>query len=142
MTSLRSLLRRGSASLLAIALVALVAACSAPADSGSAVESDNAGGGTIAVVDGVVELSAADLAFDATVIQATAGEAFTIRFSNDDSVPHNVAVDTQEGGDEIVTGDIINGGETDEIAVPAQQAGEYFFVCDLHTNMNGTIVVE
>lgn len=144
MTSLRSLLRRGSASFLVIALVALVAACSAPADSGSAGETsgDNTGGGTVAVVDGVVELSAADLVFDASVIQAPAGEAFTIRFTNDDTVPHNVAVDTQEGGDEIVTGDIINGGETAEIAVPAQEAGEYFFVCDLHPEMNGTIVVE
>jgi len=142
--SLRFLLRRGSTSFLVIALFALVAACSAPADSGSSGETsdDSTGGGTVAVVDGVVELSAADLAFDASIIQATAGEAFTIRFTNDDTVPHNVAVDTQEGGDEIVTGDIIDGGATAEIAVPAQEAGEYFFVCDLHPEMNGTIVVE
>lgn len=144
MTSLRSLLRRGGAAFLVIALVALVAACSAPAASDSAGETigDTTGGGTVAVVDGVVELSAADLAFDASVIEAPAGEAFTIRFTNDDTVPHNLAVDTQEGGDEIVTGDVINQGETAEIEVPAQDAGEYFFVCDLHPEMNGTIVVE
>ena len=51
------------------------------------------------------------------------------------STPRRVAI-------EIATGDIINQGETAEIAVPAQEAGEYFFVCDLHTDMNGTIVVE
>ena len=141
MTSLRFLLRRGAALSLAIALFAVLAACSTPADSGGD-GSDDAGGGTVAVVDGVVELSAADLEFDASVIQAPAGEAFTIRFTNDDTAPHNVAVYTEEGGDEIANSDPINQGETLEVEVPAQDAGEYFFVCDIHPDMNGTIVVE
>ena len=72
MTSLRSPLRRGGTFSLVIALFALLAACSAPADSGTD-GSDSAGGGTVAVTDGVVLLSAADLAFDASVIQAPAG---------------------------------------------------------------------
>ncbi len=138
MTSLRSLLRRGGAFSLVIGMVALLAACSTPADSGS----DNAGGGTVAVVDGVVLLTAADLAFDASVIQAPAGAAFTISFTNNDSAPHNVSVYTEEGGDQIATSDPVNQGETLEVEVPAQDAGEYFFVCDIHPDMNGTIVVE
>ncbi len=125
-----------------IALVALMAACSSPApsteDGGS-----NAGGGTIAVTDGAVELSAADLAFDANVIQATAGEAFTITFTNNDTAPHNVSVYTEEGGEEIVLGDVIEGGATVEVEVPSLDAGEYFFVCDIHPNeMTGSVVVE
>ena len=135
------MLRRGGALSLAIPLFALLAACSTPADSGGD-DSDNAGGGTVAVVDGVVLLSAEDLAFDASVIQAPAGAAFTISFTNNDSAPHNVSVYTEEGGDQIATSDPINQGETLEVEVPAQDAGEYFFVCDIHPDMNGTIVVE
>jgi plastocyanin len=143
-TFLRTLLRRGGALSLVIALFGLLAACSTPADSGSAdaTNGDNTGGGTVDVVDGVVELSAADIAFDASVIEAPAGEAFTINFTNNDSAPHNVAIYTEQGGDEIVKGDIIDPGQSVEVQVPAQEAGEYYFVCDLHTNMNGTVVVE
>jgi plastocyanin len=140
-TYFRFLLRRGAAFSLAISLFATLAACSTPADSG-ADGGDNAGGGTVAVADGVVELSAADLEFDASVIQAPAGEAFTIRFTNNDSAPHNVAVYTQEGGDEIANSDPINQGETLEVEVPAQEAGTYYFQCDIHPDMNGTVVVE
>jgi plastocyanin len=138
-TPIRSLLRRGGAVSLSIALFGVLAACSTPAESG---DSTDTGGGTVAVVDGVVELSAANLEFDASVIQAAAGEAFTIRFTNNDSAPHNVSVYTEEGGEQIATGDPIGQGETLEVEVPAQDAGEYYFVCDVHPDMNGTVVVE
>ncbi|MDX6532703.1 MAG: hypothetical protein QOF68_447 [Gaiellales bacterium] len=141
MTPLRSLLRRGGALSLAIALFAVLAACSTPADSGGD-GSDTAGGGTVAVVDGVVELSAANLEFDASVIQAPAGEAFTIRFTNNDSAPHNVTVYVAEGGDRIGdAGATIGQGETAELAVGALEPGTYYFQCDIHPDMNGTIVV-
>ncbi|MEJ7803170.1 MAG: cupredoxin domain-containing protein [Candidatus Limnocylindria bacterium] len=142
MTYIRTFLRRGLVLTAVIALVALMAACSSPAastDDGGG----NAGGGTIAVTDGAVELSAADIAFDANVIRATAGEAFTITFTNNDTAPHNVSVYTEEGGEEIVLGDVIDGGATVEVEVPALDAGEYFFVCDIHPNeMTGSVVVE
>lgn len=144
MTSLRSLLRRVGAHSLVIALVVALAACSAPADTGDDAgdDGDTTGGGTVAVTDGVVQLTAADIAFDASVIEAPAGVAFTITFTNSDSVPHNVAIDTEQGGDEVVTGDIIDPGQSAEIQVPALEAGEYYFVCDLHPDMNGSVVVE
>ena len=135
------MLRRGGALSLILALFTLLAACSTPADSGGD-GSDNAGGGTVAAVDGVVLLTAEDLAFDASVIQAPAGAVFTISFTNNDSAPHNVSVYTEEGGEQIATSDPINQGETLEVEVPAQDAGEYFFVCDIHPDMNGNIVVE
>ena len=144
MTSLRSLLRRGGAFTLVMALGMLLVACSTPAESSAAPgeSTDSSGGGTVAVADGVVELSAADLRFDASVIQAPAAEAFTISFTNNDSAPHNVAVYTEEGGDEIANSDPINEGETLEVEAPALDAGEYFFVCDIHPDMNGAVVVE
>ena len=134
-------LRRGAlltiSALLAVALVA----CSS-SGSGTSDDGGNGGGATVAVVDGEVALSANDLEFDASTIEAPAGEAFTITFTNAESQPHNVAVYTEEGGDEIVKGDIITGPDvTTEIAVDALEPGTYYFRCDLHPDMEGTIVV-
>ena len=144
MTFLRFLLRRAGAASLVMTLVAVLAACSAPADSGSgAASGDNTGGGTVAVVDGNVDLTANNLVFDASTIEAPAGEAFTITFTNLEVQPHNVAVLTEEGGDEIVRGEVIQGpDETTTVSVPALDPGEYFFLCDVHPQMNGTVVVE
>jgi len=88
-----------------------------------------------------VTITAADLAFDASTIEAPAGEAFTITLVNNDSAPHNISIYTEEGGDAIVEGEIINQGETVTVEVPAQEAGEYYFMCDVHPDMNGTLVV-
>jgi plastocyanin len=124
---------------LGLALGSLLAACSGASSSESAGASP---GATVVVTDGVAELSAANLVFDATVIQAPAGEPFIIRFTNDDTAPHNVSVFVQEGGDEIVIGDIIDGGQATDTAVPALEPGTYYFQCDLHPDMKGTVVVE
>ena len=137
-------LRRGATLSLALGLAVALAACGGGDDNGSpAASGDTTGGGTVAVVDGNVDLSANNLEFDASVIEAPAGEEFTITFTNLEEQPHNVAVDMEEGGDEIVTGEVITGPDaTTTITVPALEPGEYYFVCDIHTNMNGTIVVE
>jgi plastocyanin len=113
----------------------LLAACGGGSTSASP-------GATAVVTGGVVEVSAADLVFDASVIQAPANEAFTIHFMNDDTAPHNISVYVQEGGDEVVVGDIIDGGQTTDTAVPALAPGTYYFQCDLHPAMKGTVVVE
>ena len=136
-------LRRGTLLTLSLSLALALVACGG-GDDGSPAASDGASaGGTVAVVDGNVDISADDLVFDASVIEAPAGEEFTITFTNLESQPHNVAVDTEEGGDEIVTGEVITGPDaTTTITVPALDPGEYYFVCDVHPDMNGTIVVE
>jgi plastocyanin len=120
---------------LALALGSLLAACGGQSTSASP-------GATAVVTNGVVELHAADLAFDAVTIRAPAGEAFTIRLVNDDSAPHNVAVYEEEGGAQIVIGDIIDASETVDTMVPALDAGTYYFRCDLHPAMEGTVIVE
>ena len=127
-------LRRGAFPVV-VSLALVLAACS------SADPSESASGATATVVDGAVTVTAAELAFDAGVIEAPAGEPFTITLVNDDSVPHNISLYTEEGGTEIVIGEIIDGGTTVEVTVDALEAGEYYFVCDLHTDMDGTVVV-
>jgi plastocyanin len=132
-----------------LALAIALAACSGngddDGDAGASAAASGGGsdGGTVTVENGNVDLSAEDLAFSASVIEAPAGEEFTITFTNLESQPHNVAVDTEEGGDEIVTGEVITGPDAETtITVPALEPGEYYFVCDVHPDMNGTIVVE
>jgi plastocyanin len=136
-------LRRSALLTVSLGLALALVACGGGDDPSPAASDDSSAGGTVAVVDGNVDLSADDLQFNANVIEAPAGEEFTITFTNLESQPHNVAVDTEEGGDEIVTGEVITGPDaTTTITVPALDPGEYFFVCDVHPDMNGTIVVE
>ena len=142
MTLTHRALRSGATFSLTLGLVIALAACGGDTDSPGA-SGGTTGGGTVAVVDGNVDLSADDLAFDASVIEAPAGEAFTITFTNLETEPHNVAVLTEEGGDEIVRGEVITGPDVEDVVeVPALDPGEYYFLCDVHPDMNGTIVVE
>lgn len=139
MNALRFFLRPGAVVTLALVLVA----CSGGGTDGTDDGNGNAGGGTVAVTDGDVVITADDLAFDASTIQAPAGEEFTITFTNAESVPHNVAVYTEEGGDTIVQGETITGPDvTTQVVVDALEPGTYYFQCDVHPEMNGTIVVE
>ena len=133
-------LRRGALLGLLVSASLVLAACGGGA--AATPSDDSTAGGTVSVVDGAVAISADDLEFDANVIQATAGEAFTVTFTNNEAAPHNFAVYTEEGGEMIAQGAVIGEGETDEVAVEALEPGEYFFVCDLHPEMTGTIVVE
>ncbi len=133
MTAIRTLLRPGAVFTLAIVL----AACS------GGTGDDNTGGGTIAVVDGVAEINADDLEFDAATITAPAGQPFTVVFANMEGVPHNFSVYEEEGGEVVAEGTVISEGETDEVEIQGLSAGEYFFVCDVHAaEMTGTLVVE
>jgi plastocyanin len=140
--SLSIALRRGAfLSLSAVLAVGLVA-CSSGGETDAPGGSEPAGGATIEVTGGAAEIVSADLAFNADTITAPAGQAFTITLVNNDTVPHNFSVYTEEGGEVIAQGEIINQGETDPVEIAALEPGEYYFVCDLHTEMNGTLVVE
>jgi plastocyanin len=148
-------LRRAMTLTLAMLLAFALAACASDdggnggdggdggTDESVAASADAGGGsGTATVEGGSVEITAENLEFDANTIEAPAGETWTITLVNNDSAPHNISIYTEEGGEEIVIGDVINGGETVEVEVPALDAGEYFFVCDVHpTEMTGTVVV-
>ena len=146
-------LRRGAPIVLSLSLALGLAACadgdteSSTAGNGgdaSAAASAGADGGSTAEVSGgTVEVTADDLSFNVETITAPAGEAFTVTFTNNEAVPHNFSVYTEEGGEEIAIGNVIGEGETDEISIDALEPGEYFFVCDVHASeMTGTLVVE
>jgi plastocyanin len=92
---------------------------------------------------GVITFSADNLKFSAPCLVANAGEAFTIHFTNEDSEPHNVAgYQDASKANEIFRGAYITGpDQSTDVEVGALDAGEYYFDCQIHTNMNGTLYV-
>ena len=97
----------------------------------------------------VLQIVAEGTAFDPTCLVAPAGEPFTIAFDNRDPVastgPHNIAIAEDEAAvasDPIFKGDLVDGPDTIDYEVPAiPDEGNYFFHCDVHPTMTGTIAV-
>jgi plastocyanin len=134
-------MRPGATIGLLLAVAVILPACTTGGDDGESACPGN--GGTVAVADGDVALCSDNLVFDATIIEAPVGDEFTITYTNAESQPHNVAVYTEEGGEEIVKGEIITGPDvTTQVVVPALDPGTYYFRCDIHPEMEGTVVVE
>ena len=85
---------------------------------------------------------AKDLKFQTTSVEVKADSAFTLHFDNQESAPHNVAIYTDSGaGTAISVGDVVTSAKADQ-AVPALKPGSYFFRCDVHHDMTGTIVAK
>ena len=95
--------------------------------------------------DGASVVLAQNIMFDTDVITLEAGANTVIHFENRDvaSVRHNIAVYTDETATEaIFQGEIIPGGTSIDYEFEAPAKGEYFFRCDVHPGMNGTVIVE
>jgi len=89
-----------------------------------------------------LELTAKNIAYDQSSLEAPAGAGFTIHFTNDDAgTPHNVAI-KDASGQEVFKGEIFSGPGERAYAVPALPAGTYQFVCSVHPNMTGTLTVK
>jgi plastocyanin len=82
-----------------------------------------------------------DQSFVKDVVRAPAGRPFEVSFANrDDGVPHNVAIYTDESAaDALFVGDLVDGPASVTYDVPALGEGVYFFRCDVHPQMNGTL---
>jgi plastocyanin len=124
-------------SVAAVAMVAVLAACSS-----SPAGSQNEGSQDAGAADADVTVTAVNIAFDETTLTAPAGEAFTLALINEDAAQHNVAIYTDSSlSESLFVGEFIGEG-TIVYDVPALEPGEYFFRCDLHPEMQGTLVVE
>ena len=85
---------------------------------------------------------AKDMKFQSAAVEVKADAAFTLHFDNQDSAPHNVGIYTDSSGATAVSvGEIVSAAKADQ-AVPALKAGTYFFRCDVHRDMTGTIVAK
>jgi plastocyanin len=105
-----------------------------PADGGG--EGDCGADGAIAL-----DIVAQGIAWDTTCLVAPAGEAFTVNVDNQDAgIPHNFDLLTEEGGDQIAATEVQPGPVQQTLDVDPLDAGSYFYVCDVHPNMTGTLV--
>jgi plastocyanin len=101
--------------------------------------------GTITAAKGAggIKVVAKDTAFDTKEIRLPADTPTSLTFDNQDPFAHNLAIYTDETatGEPLFTFEPFPGPETKSFPVPAIKEGEYYFHCDIHPNMNGTVVV-
>ena len=89
-----------------------------------------------------VQLTAQNIAFTETALEAPANAPFTIQFTNNDNaVPHNVEIKDANGG-VAFKGDTFNGVAEMDYAIPPLANGTYLYVCTVHPNMTGNLTVK
>ena len=124
---------------LALATVALAAAACSSTNAG---EPGTPGPSAGPADPDAVVVVAKDLRFTTPEVTAPAGRPFQITFENQESAPHNVAIYADaSAAQNLYRGEIFSTG-TRVYDVPALAAGSYFFRCDVHPDMQGTIVAK
>jgi plastocyanin len=91
-----------------------------------------------------LEVTAASLAFDTDQLTVPADKPFTIHLQNDDSAVHNLSIyegDSAEGEEILIGQDAAPNGVAEE-SVDALPKGSYYFQCDYHPSMSGTLTAE
>jgi plastocyanin len=88
-------------------------------------------------------VTASGLAFDTQTITLPANKPYTLTFDNEDSgVPHDIAIFPDASAtNPLFTGDIVVGVKTVQYQIPPLKPGSYYFHCDVHPDMNGTVTV-
>lgn len=95
---------------------------------------------------GTVKIEAKNIQFTKKEIALKAGTRAEIAFTNaDKGIPHNIAVFADEaaasGGTALFRGEVFPGVKTMTYTFDPPPAGSYYFHCDIHPTMNGTVTV-
>jgi plastocyanin len=118
------------------------AGATSTAENGAPTEApdDSAGAGP--------EIEAEGIAYSTDALQAAAGQAFTVAFNNkDDGIPHTFSIYESAGAvdageDPLASTGQVLGPAEETLDVEPLDAGEYYFQCDVHPTMNGTLTVQ
>jgi plastocyanin len=109
---------------------------------------DDAGASTVAALDPsgtpLLTVIAKGIAFDTERIAVPAGQPVQLRLDNEDAgVLHNIAVYRDDrASDLVVRGKLFDGPRERDYRFEAMPAGTYYFQCDLHPAMNGTLTAQ
>jgi len=78
--------------------------------------------------------------FETSTLVVPCCRDFELIFHNQhEGVPHDVAITAGEGGESLFDGEEITGIDEITYQVPALEEGDYYFLCTIHPNMNGTV---
>jgi plastocyanin len=119
---------------LAFAVALVVAAGCSSGDSGGSASGGGGGGGGGGGEK--LSLEAQGIKFSTTDLQLKTGQAYTVTFTNKDSVEHNFTFKEANAEKDV------EGGESGEVTFTAPAAGSYKFFCKYHpSQMTGTVTV-
>jgi plastocyanin len=119
----------GLARICLFALAAVTAGCSGGGAASSATPPP----------DVEASIDAKDSRFTSAQLTVPGGVEFQLFFRNLDGIPHNVAIYRDPTAvEKLFVGETITNA-TVTYVVPAMPAGAYFFRCDLHPDMSGTV---
>jgi plastocyanin len=101
------------------------------------------GGGGGVATDTLV---AADTQFDADTIELKANRPTDFTIENEDSALHNLVIfpseeEAADSSSALFKSPDATGGSTTEFTIDPLKKGEYYFNCQYHANMNGTVEV-
>ena len=91
-----------------------------------------------------ITVAAQGLQFNTYRIELSAGAPSTIHFENNDpGIQHNIAIFTDSSlGTNLFRGEIVTGPAAVDYRIPPLEPGSYYFHCDVHPTMSGSVVVK
>ena len=117
-----------------VVLAAVTAACSSASANPSAPAGSVHPNAPVVIAQGN--------AFSPATVTVPADKAFSLTLDNKDGAPHNVSIYTDSGASKSISAGEIVSSTTTTQQVPALAKGTYFFRCDVHHEMTGTITAD
>jgi plastocyanin len=89
-----------------------------------------------------VSITASGLQFDTSSFSLPAAGGKISFTNNDAGTQHNIAIYTDaSAADNLFRGDLVTGVATVTYTVPSIPPGTYYFRCDVHPTMNGSVTI-
>ncbi len=104
-----------------------------------------AASGAPAVATAALKITAVGILFDTDKLLAPAGQQLTITVDNQDAgIPHNINFfkGADATGESVAKTAIETGKIVQTLTFGPLEAGSYYFQCDVHPNMSGTLTVQ